>query len=482
MSHAAAPDAARDERLGLRQHSKEKFLLADRTPSASPVPSSDAEVQLVNGPEPREEAAEVQTCNRNWVSFWWLGMINNLPYVLIMAGAKKIADKYDEKQLMPLLTWGLVSFGFVVRCVNTVLLAGKPYTVRFILQGVFTALGLFVVGLADHIGSSGGAHFGIAVFGTVLLGSASAFGESVALGYMHRFPPGMVGGWSSGTGMSGVLGSAMTLGLFSAGMSVSALMFVSMAFVLIYWAAYFFGIEEPKAGDGDLTQAPIVVSADAEVDAGSDDGSQGGTSAIMGSPHHKKISWSHIRRVHAVVFDSIVQMALVYVFEYAVQTSASYVQPCTYDGEKTDDSSNWFVANFYTISQLMYQTGVLISRSSLHFIKIRRVDILTWLQLVNMVVWLTLAKTKWLGEPPALFPLLPMMLFVGLLGGASYVNVFHLVQTEPKLSGLDKELAMNIGGLYVNFGIVFGSVVTLVFVNTVLHGEDCDGSSSSGSA
>eukprot|EP00756_Hemistasia_phaeocysticola_P047916 Hpha_TRINITY_DN22368_c0_g1::TRINITY_DN22368_c0_g1_i1::g.177867::m.177867/K12389/BTS, CLN3; battenin len=151
--------------------------------------------------EPGEGKPEM--CTRNWLCFWCLGVINNLPYVLIMAGAKKNAEDDDEKHLMPLLNWGLVAIGFVVRIFNTVVLAGKPYTPRFAAQATGTVLGLIIVGTAPHIGDTGGAHFGVAVLGTVILGAASSFGESTALGYMYKFPQGMVGGWSSGTGMAG---------------------------------------------------------------------------------------------------------------------------------------------------------------------------------------------------------------------------------------------------------------------------------------
>lgn len=40
--------------------------------------------------------------------------------------------------------------------------------------------------------------------------------------------------------------------------------------------------------------------------------------------------------------------------------------------------------------QLCYQAGVFVSRSSLGLVKIRRVEVLSVLQFINMVVWVLL--------------------------------------------------------------------------------------------
>eukprot|EP01062_Namystynia_karyoxenos_P013949 TRINITY_DN1500_c0_g1_i2.p1 TRINITY_DN1500_c0_g1~~TRINITY_DN1500_c0_g1_i2.p1 ORF type:complete len:479 (+),score=170.04 TRINITY_DN1500_c0_g1_i2:91-1437(+) len=416
---------------------------------------------------------ETRMCSRNWAAFWWLGMINNMPYVVILAGAKKIADKYDEKNLMPILTWALVAFGFIVSNINAFLLPGKPYPLRFSVWAVGTATGLVLVGLSSGVGNSGGAHFGFAVFGTVLLGSSCSFGESVALGYMHRFPKGMVGGWSAGTGMSGVVGSGLWLGLYSAGLTVEAIMFLTTGAVLVHIAAFSVGIKEPPAPPGGA--CPRTAAGDCPESCG-DCPESCGQDALLAPPERPTpppITWARLSAVNALVFDRVIQMYLVYVCEYTVQNAASYVQPCTYRGQKVDDSDDWLVKNFYTLTQFAYQSGVLVSRSSLACVRIRRVELLSAAQFVNMGAWLMLAKTKWLGQPPYLYLLLPAMFFVGLLGGASYVNVFHLIQSDSRLSRADVELAMNVGGLYVNVGIMSGCLTVLVFANTVLHGEKC---------
>lgn len=178
-------------------------------------------------------------CDRNWISFWFIGMINNLPYCVVMAGAKKIADGFGESNLMPLLTWALVICGVFVRMLNAFVLNGTSFVPRFCVFAVGTTTGLVCISQAASVGSTGGAHFAFTTFGVLVLGCACSFGESTALGYMHRFPPYLVGAFSSGTGMSGVLGSALFIVLQSAGMSSGTIFLWLNVAVGIYLVAFF---------------------------------------------------------------------------------------------------------------------------------------------------------------------------------------------------------------------------------------------------
>lgn len=92
-----------------------------------------------------------------------------------------------------------------------------------------------LVGLAFSVYVS----FVFALFMIVLIGAASSFGESILLTYQRNFPPEVVGGWSSGTGMAGVGGALLTI-LFSAVLKfTNQEIFICMIpSVIIYMIAY----------------------------------------------------------------------------------------------------------------------------------------------------------------------------------------------------------------------------------------------------
>ena len=61
-----------------------------------------------------------------------------------------------------------------------------------------------------------------------------------------------------------------------------------------------------------------------------------------------------------------------------------------------------------------------------------------------------------------------LMIFVGLLGGASYVNVFYILLNHPDVPDQDKEIVINITALFINLGIVLAAAINLILYATLL--------------
>lgn len=64
-----------------------------------------------------------------------------------------------------------------------------------------------------------------------------------------------------------------------------------------------------------------------------------------------------------------------------------------------------------------------MSRSSLSIIKITHVEIVTILQFCNTAFWIYIA----IYQNVSIWIQFPLMVFVGLMGGTSYVNVSYLI-------------------------------------------------------
>lgn len=89
------------------------------------------------------------------------------------------------------------------------------------------------------------------------------------------------------------------------------------------------------------------------------------------------------------------------------------------------------------------------------------------LQFLNMVLWIFDVHYKFI--PVYLLPAL--MIYVGLLGGASYVNIFYLLLHEDKYPEEDREFCINIVSLFITGGIVLGTALETVLFNTVLESD-----------
>ena len=59
------------------------------------------------------------------------------------------------------------------------------------------------------------------------------------------------------------------------------------------------------------------------------------------------------------------------------------------------------------------------------------------------------------------------MIFVGLMGGAQFVNVLYLIKSSEVLHKTDKELALNLTSIFNDIGILTSSITALILSLTV---------------
>lgn len=61
-----------------------------------------------------------------------------------------------------------------------------------------------------------------------------------------------------------------------------------------------------------------------------------------------------------------------------------------------------------------------------------------------------------------LYALSPMFIWVGLMGGASYVNVMHNILELDILEKKEKEIAIVLSLMFNDTGVILSSIFTLV--------------------
>lgn len=469
----------------------------------------------------RQEVYE-QNHRRNWLAFWLIGMINNFHYCLVLSAADEIATSFHLKTYVALVSWASVFFGVILRLLNAFVFTSIPYNRRFLFTGAQTLIGIVLVSSSKYLGSNDVFRFFVALLGVVFCGNASTYGESVALGYLERFPSTTVGGWSSGTGMSGVLASLIYMGLSAADFSNASIFLLSIPLVIVYWGMYYFVIVipndtgtpsnnwksapwrvqqiQPDFGEPQPDDLSIAESTRLLQDVNPSTQPSAFWKALffivacvsndrsVALRHWWERNWAITVAMHGITLSNNLNLLVVYVAEYAIQFMAPFSFPC----HLVKGSDKFWLSNSFVITQFCYQLGVLASRSSLLCLRIRRVWILTVMQVANAVFWFLQAKLLIVGsaedadrEQSLAFILFVYMIFVGLFGGASYVNVFFNIlelditkidlitincipNPNPVTATEKRQLMMNIGAVYAIAGISLGSFVDLIFSNTAL--------------
>lgn len=233
-SAQAAAEAAKQGRTPL--------LSGPSDSSSSPSPSSSSS-QPDQSKRPRSAyaspapalsfCASPRAYQLQWICFFLLGTINNLSYVVINSAAKSLADSFGDGDLIGAIVWANVAFGIGIRFLNTFALLETKVTHRVIASCILCVLGVGGVALGTMIS------FWFCLVAVVLVGCFSSLGESVLLGFLREFDPALMGAWSSGTGMAGILGTLSYLLMFSViGLSNRTIFISLLPFTLVYWVAF----------------------------------------------------------------------------------------------------------------------------------------------------------------------------------------------------------------------------------------------------
>jgi battenin len=348
---------------------------------------------------------------RDWVALFLMGTINNLPYVVVNSSAKILASSFHKDNLVPLVMFSNVAFGLFGGSLSTALTLVKvvPFWVRFLGNGLLMLGGLILVAFTPN--------FWIALIGIVMCGLSSTFGENTTLGYLHMRQKSLISAWSSGTGFAGVAGATLYILLTCVaadtveegqettsklkGMNKFAFL-ATVPVVLIYWLAYFVILtkgETPQlvseqASEDErslLHSQPPNYQAIAEKPH-SIQGCEGGDSVTSEAVSSEVVivvqqercgSVRRVLRCLCLIWWLALNLGAVYLFEYMARGAASKARPKSEYGLTS-------CPELFASLQLCYQAGVFVSRSSLGLVKIRRVEVLSVLQFINMVVWVLL--------------------------------------------------------------------------------------------
>ncbi|KAG9392929.1 Batten's disease protein Cln3 [Carpediemonas membranifera] len=389
----------------------------------------------------------------NFLWFFILGTLNNFGYSIVLAAARSVAEDFNQLNMLGFVPWANVGVGLLVRPLN-VAMERVPFTARFLLNAILMFLGPSLLALSIWTDIT----FVFCILSILVVGASSSFGESVLLTYMRLYDARSVNGWSSGTGMAGV--SSALAYLVATWLEIpDQLTFVVIAFLAgIYVLSFALLVRPrpcPRRADSDPEEAVEPFSEDV-LDGLTPDAVEQADPTPAVPVIDRVIAYAHklwVCTKHASWNGGL--LAAVYFFEYVSLTG------CAAKAQPADDGS---AKTKYVVLQLSYQIGVFLSRSSLLLFKIRYVWILAAMQAVNFAAWQLQAYTKIV--PFAIQ--IPAMFYVGLLGGAMYVNVLYFTMADARISKNHMELTINLITIFICLGITASSIYDLVIDHTFL--------------
>ena len=172
--------------------------------------------------------------------FFLLGIINHLGTILVMTGARLLAYELNMKEYLTIYTSVSTIFSVLTRVINSKLCLKVSYKKRVVIICFWMMAGYISMFAVLQLHQTVLEEYNVLCFilsfiPCFFLGSSYAFGESAMIAYLRLFPKTLIAGWSSGTGLSGLISGFLNfLSQYLNGLSLKFLYLILTPVGLLY--------------------------------------------------------------------------------------------------------------------------------------------------------------------------------------------------------------------------------------------------------
>ncbi|XP_029293842.1 battenin isoform X2 [Cottoperca gobio] len=346
-------------------------------------------------PVQRSDINDRGTQWRNWTGFWLLGLCNNFAYVIMLSAAHDILKK-QETENATAFTPATLTLDFqgvnssnssrydcnpvstaavlladilptlVIKLSAPFVIHKLPYGFRVLFCAIMAATSFLLVSFSSAVW--------ISILGVIFASISAGLGELSFLSLTVYFSRDVVGAWGSGTGGAGVAGALLYSVFTQVGLSPQITLLIMLVVPFAMLISYFLVLVlPPSLPQWRRTQYAAVRSEERQrlMDE-SEEGQEKSTSEDRTSG-----PLTCTEKLHVVkgLLRFVFPLGLVYFAEYFINQGLMELVYFPKVFLSHAEQYRWY--------QTLYQVGVLVSRSSLCCVKIRKLWALSLLQVRN---------------------------------------------------------------------------------------------------
>ncbi|EAU83977.1 BTN1 [Coprinopsis cinerea okayama7 len=431
------------------------------------------------------EVREQKLMSKLGFSFFLFGLINNVLYVIILSAALDLVPPQTPKGIIAFCN---ITPSLIAKVAWPYLLKGRiQYARRLVGCCILSCLGMLVVAIFEGLYPR--------LLGICFASFSSGLGELTFLQLSTTYSPPYVAGhavgyFASGTGAAGLVGAFLWwevrgLGV-RLGVGMSAVMPIIIPltyFFLLPHSSAFLHAITPTIYDEAFSPAPALSALPyTPVALDDEDGEEEGTHAPGPNKSIHLTINDKIRLVKPLLLKYMLPLFAVYLFEYTINQGVSptllYNIP--------DPEKHWFLSkvitslrDYYPLWQLVYQTFVFFSRSTISLgIPALPARFLALPSIVQGILFVTLTYEAAVGffppqedETRSITFVFLLICLEGICGGLAYVNVFYHINHEPpepstrnndiELTRQEREFKIGSIGFSDSTGILLASILAV---------------------
>ena len=450
--------------------------------------------------------------------FFWLGIINHLGTILVMNGGRLLAFELNMSEYLQIYTSVATIFSILTRVINSKLCLKVSYKKRIFILSFWMMAGYLSMYAILELHSTvlkGKKEYDTLCFilsfiPCFFLGSSYAFGEAAIIAYLRMFPKTLIAGWSSGTGLSGLISGCLNLTTqLVDGFSLKYLYLVLFPIGFVYLFLFICTFRILKAQErkiereerlsrahmsimrdssvsptnnlaqqsqeeiGETVEEPKDGKMELVVENESEDPNKQKTADDKEMEDMNKanqvISCENFRRVMNMVGRVIINLGLIYFLQFFC-TNTLIVIACNQKDigflpEGCSDSGKKFRRGKYEFINLFYQIGMFLSKTFIKIVRrIQPIEVYTIAILVINILYII----EYFGGFIPWGVYIPVGLILGFFSGGTYAGEFYTILNSDQVQKNFKELTVNIATIFNDTGTFLSGIIGYVFYNYVL--------------
>lgn len=396
---------------------------------------------------------------RSLLSFWLLGLTNNFAYVVMLSAAHDILSQdfsgggggggngsitptNDSNNTNPrdcnTVSTGAILLADIIPSLVMKLLA------PFMFPHVHARVSLVVLaGMCSFLLVGLATSRAMAIVGVVFAAVGAGLGEPTFLAYSANYHENVVSTWSSGTGAAGLFGSLSFAVFTSAGLSPRSAVLLMLVVPVIMGLSFWVILTHPEKTKCGRSCTMYSINEEEE-------------ETMLPANNPPPITFTQKVVLLPSLMKYMIPVLMVYLAEYVINQGLLELVyfPQDKDWLNHHEQYRWY--------QVLYQVGVMVSRSSVNFVRVTHIWKTSVLQWINVVLFLTCAIYWWVKNIWLVFLLI---LWEGVLGGAAYVNTFYRISQET--DERHKEFAMAVTTLSDTIGVTMAGFIAIPLHNII---------------
>ena len=453
-----------------------------------------------------------------FVLFFFIGIINHLGTILVMTGGRLLAIELDMRDYLSIYTSVATIFSVCTRILNSKLCLKVSYKKRVVIicfwmmtgyLSMFAVLQLHETVLEDYNVLC----FILSFIPCFFLGSSYAFGESAMIAYLRLFPKTLIAGWSSGTGLSGLISGFLNfLSQLLDGLSLKYLYLLLTPVGLLYLILFGWTYRILKSQERNIEKKRrlsslqnISLGGDSSLrttalqdikDKNDEDNNDNENEKTAQDNKEEQLNEKSIReaeekdmenmnkknqsmtcenflKVMNMVGEVIINLGLIYFLQFFCCNSL-IVRVCDKVDIKflplgCDDDDKVYRRGKFEFINLSYQIGMFISKTIIKIVrKIQPIEIYSAAIAIVNIFYIIEYNTGFL--PWGFFIVIGLIL--GFFSGGTYAGGFYTILHSDRVEKNYKELTVNVATLFNDSGSFLSGICGFLALNYWIDSRD----------